>query len=92
MGHGSCAAFSLAVNECNHGHCRDLNAFSDWLMGYITAYNSSTPDTFDVVANTDLKSALQWLGHYCKQKAVEKLMVELSPTRQKLRPKDWVEK
>jgi hypothetical protein len=97
--HGSCASYLLAQNECGHGNCRDLNTFSDWLMGYITAYNSSTPDTFDIVANTNLKSTILWLGNYCKQnpsksfsQSVESLMNELYKTRQKERPKDWIEK
>jgi len=97
--HGSCASFLLAQNECRHGRCRDLNTFSDWLMGYITSYNSSTPDTFDIVAKTNLKSTILWLGKHCKQnpsksfpKAVESLMIELYPTRQKVRPEDWIEK
>ena len=97
--HGSCASFLLAQNECSHGRCRDLNTFSDWLMGYITSYNSSTPDTFDIVAKTDLNNSIIWLGNYCKQhpsnkysQAVQSLMIELYPKRQKLKPKDWVEK
>jgi hypothetical protein len=97
--HGSCASFLLARHECNNGNCRDLNVFSDWLMGYITSYNVSTPDTFDIVAKTNLKSTIQWLGNYCRQnptesfpQAVESLTSELYPTRQKERPKDWREK
>ncbi|MFN2170919.1 MAG: hypothetical protein ACK2UF_05765 [Candidatus Promineifilaceae bacterium] len=97
--HGSCASFILAKNECNHGNCRDLNTFSDWLMGYITSYNLSTPATFDIVAKTNLKFTILWLDNYCKQnptksfpQAVASLMTELYPTRQKERPKDWIEK
>jgi hypothetical protein len=98
-GYGTCAAYLLAVNECNHSHCRDLNAFSDWLMGYITAYNTGTPDTFDIVAHANLKSTLEWLAQYCRKnpqqsfsQATAKLMLKLSPSREKLRPKDWIEK
>jgi len=97
--HVTCDSFLLAVNECNHGHCVDLKTFSDWLMGFITAYNLSTPDTFDIVAKTDMKSSITWLTNYCKQNsskeyadAVHGLMIDLYPTRQKVRPKNWVEK
>ena len=96
--HGSCEAFLLARNECNHGRCADLKTFSDWLMGYITSYNSSAPDTFDIVANTNLKSVNRRLEYFCKQDpsnyfeaAVKKLMVELYPTRQEIRPEPYIE-
>jgi len=68
-------------------------------MGYITSYNLSTPATFDIVAKTNLKFTILWLDNYCKQnptksfpQAVASLMTELYPTRQKERPKDWIEK
>ena len=96
--HGSCAAFLLALNECKHGRCGDLKTFSDWLMGYITSYNSSTPDTFDIVAKTNLNSVNSRLEEFCKHDpsdyfatAVKQLMVELYPTRQKIRPEPYIE-
>ena len=97
--HVTCESFLLAENECKHGRCLDLKTFSDWLMGYITSYNSNTPDTFDIAAKTDLKNSIIWLGNYCKQhpsnkysQAAQSLMNELYPIRQKIKPKDWVEK
>ena len=93
--HVTCDSFLLAVNECNHGHCVDLKTFSDWLMGFVTAYNMQTPNTFDIVAKIDLKTALNWLASYCKKnrtkkysKAVHSLMIELYPKRQKMMPKE----
>ena len=97
--HVTCNSLVLAVNECDHGHCVDLKTFGDWLMGYISAYNQGTPDTFDIVANTDMKSSMTWIVNYCKQHpsseyadAVHGLMIDLYPSRQKVRPKNWVEK
>ena len=90
--HVNCEAYLLAVNECNHRHCGDIKTFSDWLMGFVTAYNMQTPNTFDIVAKIDLKTALNWLASYCKKnrtkkysKAVHSLMIELYPKRQKMR-------
>ena len=93
--HTNCEAYLLAINECNHKHCGDLKTFSDWLMGFVTAYNLKSPNTYDMVARTDLKTSLVWLSKYCKKnrsskfsKAVHTLMIVLYPYRQKVMPKD----
>ena len=92
--HTNCEAYLLAINECNHKHCGDLNTFSDWLTGFVTAYNLKSPNTYDMVARTDLKTAIIWLNSYCKKnrssnfsKAAHSLMNTLYPYRQKLMPK-----
>jgi len=44
-----------------------------WIRGYITAYNSQTPDTYDIQGNTDLESIELWLDNFCKENPLKEL-------------------
>ncbi|MEW6688693.1 MAG: hypothetical protein AB1452_06320 [Pseudomonadota bacterium] len=37
-----------------------------WVAGYVTAYNKQTPDTADILGNTSLRSAVQWVEKWCR--------------------------
>jgi hypothetical protein len=37
-----------------------------WVAGYITAYNMLAPETYSILGNSNLESALLWLDKYCK--------------------------
>ena len=59
-----------------------------WVAGYITAYNSETRDTYDILGASDLKSAMLWLENWCNSNplrnmgdAMQSLTAELHPRR-----------
>ena len=61
-----------------------------WIHGYVVAYNTFTPDTYDVMGDTDLRTVLQWMTAWCEKNtlrnsghAMEVLMQELYPRRRK---------
>jgi hypothetical protein len=63
-----------------------------WVAGYITAYNRQTPDTAEILGNTNLASVMLWLKNYCKAHplddlagAMDVLTIELYPRRHKTR-------
>ena len=62
--------------------------FSVWLGGYITAYNRLTPDTYNILGDSDWKSAILRVYGWCKANplenlsgAAEALTAELFPNR-----------
>jgi hypothetical protein len=59
-----------------------------WVSGYISAYNRWTPDTYNILAGSDIHSVMQWLENYCRTNpmknlanGMDDLMVELHPRR-----------
>ena len=59
-----------------------------WLAGYITAINFQTPNTFQILGNSDLLGAELWVKNFCEKNplknlanAAESLLLELHPTR-----------
>jgi len=47
-----------------HGWAYDAD--TAWVTGYVTAYNALTPDTSNILGDTDVSSAMLWLQNYCK--------------------------
>lgn len=85
---GSCGTYIAARDKERNGDYVAINAHIAWLLGYISAYNKQTPDTYDIRGGKELDALLVWLENYCKQhrleefgKAVNALVVELYPTR-----------
>ena len=63
---------------------------SSWIMGYVTAYNKQTPNTYDIMGKTSSDKLMLSLEKYCKanqQKMVsqgmDEVAQELYPSRQK---------
>ena len=90
----SCDSYLAALDACIGGHCYKQNIFNSWLNGYITAYNTYVPDTFNIIGNRDTASLNYWVANYCKNNprasfdtAVGRLMTELAPQRIKEQPK-----
>lgn len=59
-----------------------------WVVGYLTAYNTWTPDTYQILGNSTTASAMLWLDNYCKAHPLKnladgmrQLIVELYPNR-----------
>ncbi len=91
---GSCGQYVAARDKARRGEYRDQNLHFSWMLGYITAYNYQTPDTYDVRGQTDTLGILLWLENYCKQTpltdftvAMELLTDELHPKRTRKAPK-----
>ena len=62
VGARSCAAF--LQDKRAHGWAYDAD--TAWVTGYVTAYNALTPDTSNILGDTDVSSAMLWLQNYCK--------------------------
>lgn len=66
----SCGALVKAHNE------RDKYSVifvSEWVNGYITATNTTTPGIKDLTDGLDLPARDQWLLKYCKEKPLDSL-------------------
>lgn len=86
QGGHSCGAFIAGLQKDSIGKTAD----SAWMAGFITGYNFGTPDTYDILGNTDFLSARLWMENYCKQnplsnlsEGMDRLTVELYPRRHK---------
>jgi hypothetical protein len=84
LGASTCGAYLKELSAGSIDNVRDYG----WLAGYITAYNVMTPNTYDILGNSDLRSVELWVKNYCDKNplknisnAVEVLMIELYPTR-----------
>ena len=68
-------------------------AYVAWTVGYLTAYNRSEPDTYNILGSSDLDGAMVWLKNYCKEHPLERfvsavhyLTIELHPKRTRIKP------
>ena len=91
---GSCGQYVTARDEGRRDKRRQENIHISWIIGYLSAYNRQTPDTYHIMGQTDLPAILLWLENYCKRnplehfaKAVELLTDELHPRRIRKAPK-----
>jgi hypothetical protein len=65
-----------------------FTSYMGWVAGYMSAYNSLTPDTFSILGNSDLGGALLWIKGYCEKnpldtvaQGMQALIWELYPKR-----------
>lgn len=42
-------------------------SYKNWIMGYLTAVNQSTAQTYDILGESDIQGALSWLDHHCEK-------------------------
>ncbi len=45
----------------------------NWIVGYITAYNSQMPDVYNILGSTDMESVYLWMDKYCQENPLGKL-------------------
>ena len=90
----SCGQYVTARDEQRRAKYRKINTYITWIYGYLTAYNTLTSDTYDIMGQTDRSAILLWLENYCKQnplkrfaEAMELLTDELHPRRIRKAPK-----
>ena len=72
IGNKSCITYTDARNS------NDYSAYKYYLMGFLTAYNTFTPDTYRISGNMDLNEILAWLDDYCELKAVNAFELALT--------------
>lgn len=61
VGGSSCNTY---LNARAAGKARQ-ESFTSYLMGYLTAYNTLVPDTYDIAGNMKADEMLLWLDGYC---------------------------
>ena len=69
---GNYAIWGAGARSCNHfalaaQNESELSSFRDYLMGYLTAFNTLTPDTYDATGGETLEKSLLWLRRYCSE-------------------------
>ncbi len=69
---GNYAIWGVGGRSCNHFALSaqkeaETNSFRDYLMGYLTAFNAFTPDTYDATGGETLEESLAWLLSYCAE-------------------------
>ena len=83
-----------SCNQFNEAHEKgDLTAYKEFLMGYLTAYNTLTPDTYKVTGSNSLADLMTQLNRYCKankldsfERAVKRMVASQHETRQRTAP------
>ena len=87
VGAKSCFHFNQALGQA------DEQAYRDFVMGYLTAYDALTEDTYNIGAGKDLDEVMAWLKEYCSAKqvhgfeqALAEFTVELHPQRSRHPP------
>jgi hypothetical protein len=58
----SCGAY---LNDREQQNADEV-AFVDWLSGYLSGVNATSSHTNNILGNTNLKVAVDWLGNYCR--------------------------
>lgn len=58
----TCKAYVDAREQQN----ADEVAFVDWLSGYLSGVNAASSRTNNVLADSNLKGAVYWVGNYCR--------------------------
>ena len=48
-------------------------AYKEYLMGYLTAYNAMSPETYSISRDMNLDEILSWLDNYCDSNAMHSL-------------------
>jgi len=59
----------------------DDGLYQNYVMGYLTAYNTQTPDTYRLSGNKNLSAIMKWLDDYCdasKTHGFEQALVEFT--------------
>jgi hypothetical protein len=58
----SCHSYNQAAGEAARV------PFSNYVMGYLTAYNAVSEETYAISGNMNLEAVMGWLDDYCGQK------------------------
>ena len=74
---GNYAIWGKGGKSCFH-YLKDRTAnkdepYKNYIMGYLTAYNAMTPETYSISRNMDLDEIMAWLDDYCDLKQMHGL-------------------
>jgi hypothetical protein len=65
-------------------------SYKNWIMGYITAVNQNSADTYNILGQYDFQGAMVWLDQYCQKNpgsnmymAVANMTAVMYPQRRK---------
>lgn len=69
------AVWGIGRTSC-HGYSQaraagEFTEYKVYSMGYLTAYNALTPNTYNVSGAADLNGVLAWLDDYCRKTPVD---------------------
>ena len=71
---GNYAVWGVGAKSCFHFTQAQgqpgAEAYRDFVMGYLTAYNALKEDTYNIGAGKDLDQVMAWITDYCKTKQV----------------------
>ena len=65
LGQSSCFQYTKAIAKEDDGRYRD------YLMGYLTAFNTLSDDTYNVAGETKLGEISEWIANYCDMHQIE---------------------
>ncbi len=94
-GSGNYAIWGAGGRSCNQfatstGEATTRQPFRDYLMGYLTAYNTIAEDTYNALGKQSLDEAVVWLEDYCDmhrmdsfERAIGQLIVSRHSERQR---------
>lgn len=65
LGQSSCFQFSKAVAK------EDTGRYRDYLMGYLTAFNTLSENTYSISGKAKLSEINEWIADYCGSHQIE---------------------
>ena len=72
---GNYAVWGIGQKSCfSYTKARTANQYEDYkayLMGYLTAYNTETKETYSVTGTNKLEAVLGWMDDHCRTAGVE---------------------
>jgi hypothetical protein len=94
---GNYAVWGVGAKSCFHFTQAqgqpDAEAYRDFAMGYLTAYDALTEDTYSIGAGKDLDQVMAWITDYCTkqqvhgfEQALAEFTVEQHPQRSRRPP------
>ncbi len=73
---GNYAVWGVGAKSCYHyGQAvtagqADIEQFRNYVMGYLTAYNALTENTYNIGAGKNLDQIMTWMSDYCAAKQI----------------------
>jgi hypothetical protein len=71
---GNYAVWGPGARSCHSYNQSSAEAerapYRNYVMGYLTAYNAVSTDTYAISAGMDLDAVMTWLDDYCAEKAM----------------------
>ena len=80
----SCGAYIEARNAPKHAVGSYDDTFTQWFLGFVTAYNWENVGNPDWLQDTDVDGAILWLENYCKQHPLESFFYAIAALEQEL--------